>query len=1514
MEEFETQENNNEEYLPQEENTENQLPDMSDVSSMAEEFAKQNDSKNAFQQFTDDLRVNARDFVDNRFQGDQRSKEEIRADQEAIFAQKSEDMAESQEVLNEQKGVVPETIRSVSGGIIDTAESLGNFAYLSKDTLETGMKHVLGQPVKDTENPFHENYKGGSYFEMPDVYEPENKTNIGKMARGLIEFGLLVRLTGGVGGIGKATLTKAGLTNLGVLRSGSKFIASNKPLQFISKAGRVFGEGGAAELISQSSEGGNIINLANQYTPWLVPPIVNRLAVDDNDSVWEAKLKTVAAGGGLNHIGWYVSAFFRHAPKAAKAAFDKAKKSGKSLDEAVQIGNEAGTNELKRQVLREMLNQERAAQKLAKVKNNLGIGVDPTDPLDKYIRNHLDEDDLKAYSELIEFNSLEGVDRVQFAKNQDEIIRYTDLAKRIGARKGDVWDDIKYSSTDLDLENVGRQPDAHVNPELFDDIEKVTYAKNVDAIEDVVTEAKTSPEIETNLVDEADILNHAKGPSNTSPTRASNTAIGKELIDRAAGGDKNLREIFQETVDDISKRMAKTYSGEDYEALAIQAVRRAEPILESIAGFTQGKIKDLKRSYTTRLRIGKKKGDEFRTFSYGKDKDGNSLIIDTIGPVQKDANLIILRSLGKTMANLSAGTLEISNGMSVFTNFEKLADLMKVVFEKTKEYQYAWGLDGQLQQAGDLKRIDTLRANKNISKKLLNVSRDADKLHDNMIKLLKEAQKTGDDSGLQDLIRMFELSDGDVLSLEDLAVYLNSKVFGGTFFGFHGKKGARFKALPSQTVQELYGVMYNGLLSRIGTPVKAIFGTGFLGGYRGFMKAVGIVNPYRLYRNKFTAPQGFRELIDVNAPRYTEKEVAVAFAEIDGLFASLGESMAMFKRNYNLGRKGMDTDYTGRYAIKRNKDNFVAHGDFVKRYGNFGTQIAYRLTRGLQELNTNAFARHSTISMAAGDAAARTSIGHQMMYARAARDLIEDGVDPRDLKKYLPLFKEQYRNKIFKKIDDSEDGIGIWVTKDKMAKLAGDEATLTKSLTGTAKAFEVLASTIPGSRLFFKFLTPAVNGLELAFLHTPFGLANKKYRALVTGNLEELEKLGIAKADIPQEIAFMEGRMATGTIATALAIFAASRGQLTGDYPRDPGKRAMWIQAGIKPNSLMYKNPITGDKVYISFQKLEIFNVLFNLVGNMAENAHVLGQSLMDEGLAKLSIIFGELLVNNGPMGGLEELVGLFTSENPASRIESTIAAQGASFIPMTGAMNDFADLADGTVKEAQSMNEKFMRRSGAAELFLPQKYDIFNEERTEKKLYMLPENILLRGFNLISPVGIDFEKSDPVTDFLMEIEYDLNANLTSIDGVELTATELSEFNRLLATDKFLRKDLLRVINSKPVQRSLKDYKEQRKKTNQGVMSKDGLAGVFGDEVGGFDVKKEPFYYEIDNVFKAAKNRAKTQMLLPGTPFSDLKNPESLRSRIFVPKLRNRLNKQGFSASETNKEVERIIELGGSTP
>ena len=98
---------------------------------------------------------------------------------------------------------VPELLKeggkAAIGGVTDAVDSVGSFLDLAGDTAITAVNSLFGAR-DDRNNPFHENYQQGAWWDIPDHLVPENESGLGKLARGLVEFGVLASATGGLGG------------------------------------------------------------------------------------------------------------------------------------------------------------------------------------------------------------------------------------------------------------------------------------------------------------------------------------------------------------------------------------------------------------------------------------------------------------------------------------------------------------------------------------------------------------------------------------------------------------------------------------------------------------------------------------------------------------------------------------------------------------------------------------------------------------------------------------------------------------------------------------------------------------------------------------------------------------------------------------------------------------------------------------------------------------------------------------------------------------------------------------------------------------------------------------------------------------------------------------------------------------------------------------------------------------------------------------------------------------------
>ena len=157
-----------------------ELPNLSDVGSPQLEALKQSQEGggilNQLSEGIENAGAQVRDFIDNTFQGDQRSLEEIKEDRQVIADEGRQRLDESQQVLNASTNPVAEGIRAGVGATGDAVESVGSFAELTGDTIKTGFNTLFGQPVDQTQNPFSDMYEhnDAGWLDIPDYLVPEN--------------------------------------------------------------------------------------------------------------------------------------------------------------------------------------------------------------------------------------------------------------------------------------------------------------------------------------------------------------------------------------------------------------------------------------------------------------------------------------------------------------------------------------------------------------------------------------------------------------------------------------------------------------------------------------------------------------------------------------------------------------------------------------------------------------------------------------------------------------------------------------------------------------------------------------------------------------------------------------------------------------------------------------------------------------------------------------------------------------------------------------------------------------------------------------------------------------------------------------------------------------------------------------------------------------------------------------------------------------------------------------------
>ena len=231
------------------------------------------------------------DMVDNVFQGNQKTPDQIateRKQQRASGVQQNQKVTEAL-----RKDPAAEPIRVVGGAIRGAAESVLNTAEILGDT---GKYFASLGRVKEDQKPWSSKYEWASWDLGKD--EAGAQTGVGKIAQGFLEFATLAAATGGFGGLQSA---------------GARFAAASTNLGkagVVAKAGLIGGRSGvAADMMSATRGEGNLSNLIKENAPEWYPTWLNALAVDEDDSPYEAMLKTAFEGFGLGFASDSVGAF-----------------------------------------------------------------------------------------------------------------------------------------------------------------------------------------------------------------------------------------------------------------------------------------------------------------------------------------------------------------------------------------------------------------------------------------------------------------------------------------------------------------------------------------------------------------------------------------------------------------------------------------------------------------------------------------------------------------------------------------------------------------------------------------------------------------------------------------------------------------------------------------------------------------------------------------------------------------------------------------------------------------------------------------------------------------------------------------------------------------------------------------------------------------------------------------------------------------------------------------------------
>ena len=848
-------------------------------------------------------------------------------------------------------------------------------------------------------------------------------------------------------------------------------------------------------------------------------------------------------------------------------------------------------------------------------------------------------------------------------------------------------------------------------------------------------------------------------------------------------GDKNISEYLKEIVDDMATEIfqekGNTLNHKEIKELIVRQTYEMTKFLEN--------GQDVAKNFS---KLFDKDAPNVRIYR----NEGKEIVTGT--PAQKAALQLTINSLMKQAQGIATGAIHIADDTTVYRQANMVFESARIALKEHKKIGYMWGLDGKQMQTG----LVPESMMKNAKQAMEDIDKKVDRYVDELVRLTDE----GDDEGVKALMEMHAVSGGKVTILDQLQEFFTARINGGEIDGIKVKGELR---------QQVQSTFYNSVLSSITTPVKAIFGTNL----------IGIMRPFQAW-----AGASIGQVMKGQAPN--AREMAIAAAQIDALGKAFAEGFEMFKYTWDSGIHNKQLPYETRFDVEKDIANWKTMGQYVEQYGTESQKVAYRGIDVVQQFNNNPWVKYSQNAMAAGDSLARTLIGRVEMRMRAATAAADEGIELSKLTDYVKNTEEKFRDSIFKKNRD-----GKYIVSDSAAKMAGDEAAMTRALEGNMMGWEMIGR-IPGMTAFFPFVRTGFNSLDLVFKHTPLEAFRTRYQDIMNG--KNLEKYGLTEATLPQAQALMEGRIAIGSSIMGMATIAAMAGNMTGDYPYTKEDRDAWQMAGIQPYSFKFGN------TYVSYKNLEPFNTVLAMAANVVQNGDILGETYIDNFMKKLVFMTAAVVVDKSMLSGVEDLATLMSGDTSGQNYARVAARFARSHLPYAGLSGQLGTIIDANKKEAQQLHELFVKRDAFTKSTLPPKYDILSKDRTGKPLVHDAQHPLLRLFNAVSPLPVVIIDGDPVREGLVEMRYNLPETMNKIDGVVLNAYERSQLQKYMSMGKLRARLERAMILDKTWRSDLDRYKANNLQISDGA-----------------ELYSTRFYRIIHQIFKQEKEIAVGRMI-----------------------------------------------------
>lgn len=259
------------------------------------------------------------------------------------------------------------------------------------------------------------------------------------------------------------------------------------------------------------------------------------------------------------------------------------------------------------------------------------------------------------------------------------------------------------------------------------------------------------------------------------------------------------------------------------------------------------------------------------------------------------------------------------------------------------------------------------------------------------------------------------------------------------------------------------------------------------------------------------------------------------------------------------------------------------------------------------------------------------TIGYRMeLNAQAVRQATSEGLSGQDL-----------RTRIADLVANPPENIRLQATDAALYQ------TFTNNAGDAAEAVLKLREAWPATMYVLPFVRTPINIMAFGFERTPLAPLMQGFRD------------DVAAGGARRELALV--KMATGTSIMLMAADYADRGVITGQGPKDAGKREALMRQGWQPYSIR-----VGDK-WVAYDRADPYGLLFGFAADMAEYANRM--DIDDDKLDEFSELFAagitavaSTTVNKTYLRGLADL--MWTIEDPQRKAFGYVGSMMGSFVP----------------------------------------------------------------------------------------------------------------------------------------------------------------------------------------------------------------------------------------------------------